>query len=158
MNASLLLDVQGVSKYFGGLRANEDISFQVNRGQILSIIGPNGAGKSTLFNCITGFHHPDKGRVLFKGLDITNWKPHTIGKLGVVRTFQITQVISDMTALENVMTGGFLRHVRVKDVRLNAEEVLAFTGLNAKKNYNAQALSVSDKKRLEVSMALAMEP
>ncbi|MGB7911595.1 MAG: ABC transporter ATP-binding protein [Desulfobaccales bacterium] len=158
MNASLLLDVQGVSKYFGGLRANEDISFQVSKGQILSIIGPNGAGKSTLFNCITGFHHPDKGRVLFKGLDITNWKPHTIGKLGVVRTFQITQVISDMTALENVMTGGFLRHVRVKDVRLNAEEVLAFTGLNAKKNYNAQALSVSDKKRLEVSMALAMEP
>ncbi len=158
MNASLLLDVQGVSKNFGGLRANEDISFQVSKGQILSIIGPNGAGKSTLFNCLTGFHRLDKGRVLFKGLDITNWKPHTIGKLGVVRTFQITQVISDMTVLENVMTGGFLRHVRVKDVRLNAEGVLAFTGLNAKKNYNAQALSVSDKKRLEVSMALAMEP
>ncbi len=158
MNASLLLDVQGVSKNFGGLRANEDISFQVSQGQILSIIGPNGAGKSTLFNCLTGFHRLDKGRVLFKGLDITNWKPHTIGKLGVVRTFQITQVISDMTVLENVMTGGFLRHVRVKDVRLNAEGVLAFTGLNAKKNYNAQALSVSDKKRLEVSMALAMEP
>jgi len=158
MKASLLLDVQGVSKYFGGLRANEDISFQVSGGQILSIIGPNGAGKSTLFNCITGFHRLDKGRVLFKGLDITNRKPHTIGKLGAVRTFQITQVISDMTVLENVMTGGFLRHVRVKDVRLNAEEVLAFTGLNAKKNYNAQALSVSDKKRLEVSMALAMEP
>jgi len=158
MNASLLLDVQGVSKYFGGLRANEDISFQVSGGQILSIIGPNGAGKSTLFNCITGFHRLDKGRVLFKGLDITNRKPHTIGKLGAVRTFQIAQVISDMTVLENVMTGGFLRHVRVRDVRDNAEEVLAFTGLKAKRNYNAQALSVSDKKRLEVSMALAMEP
>jgi branched-chain amino acid transport system ATP-binding protein len=158
MNAALLLDVQGVSKYFGGLQANEDISFQVSTGQILSIIGPNGAGKSTLFNCITGFHRLDKGRVLFKGLDITNRKPHTIGKLGAVRTFQITQVISDMTVLENVMTGGFLRHVRVRDVRRNAEEVLAFTGLLAKGNYNAQALSVSDKKRLEVSMALAMEP
>ncbi|MGD0828503.1 MAG: ATP-binding cassette domain-containing protein, partial [Desulfobaccales bacterium] len=85
MNASLLLDVQGVSKYFGGVRANEDISFQVRGGQILSIIGPNGAGKSTLFNCITGFHRLDKGRVLFKGLDITNRKPHTIGKLGAVR-------------------------------------------------------------------------
>jgi branched-chain amino acid transport system ATP-binding protein len=158
MNASLLLDVQGVSKYFGGVRANEDISFQVRGGQILSIIGPNGAGKSTLFNCITGFHRLDKGRVLFKGLDITNRKPHTIGKLGAVRTFQIAQVISDMTVLENVMTGGFLRRVRVRDVRVNAEEVLAFTGLMAKRNYNAQALSVSDKKRLEVSMALAMEP
>ena len=158
MNAPLLLDVQGVCKYFGGLRANEDISFQVSGGEILSIIGPNGAGKSTLFNCITGFHRLDKGRVLFKGLDITNRKPHVIGKLGAVRTFQIAQVISDMTVLENVMTGGFLRHVRVRDVRLNAEEVLAFTGLIAKQNFNAQALSVSDKKRLEVSMALAMEP
>jgi branched-chain amino acid transport system ATP-binding protein len=158
MKASPLLDVQGVSKYFGGLRANDDISFQVSRGQILSIIGPNGAGKSTLFNCITGFHRLDKGRVLFKGLDITNKKPHVVGKLGVVRTFQIAQVISDMTVLENVMTGGFLRHVRVQEVRENAEEVLAFTGLIAKRNYNAQALSVSDKKRLEVSMALAMEP
>ncbi len=158
MNSSLLLDVQHVSKYFGGLQANEDISFQVTRGQILSIIGPNGAGKSTLFNCITGFHRLDKGRVLLKGVNITNRKPHTIGKLGAVRTFQIAQVISDMTVLENVMTGGFLRHVRVRDVRLKAEEVLAFTGLTAKRNYNAQALSVSDKKRLEVSMALAMEP
>jgi len=158
MTAPLLLDVQGVCKYFGGLRANEDISFQVSGGEILSIIGPNGAGKSTLFNCITGFHRLDKGRVLFKGLDITNRKPHAIGKLGAVRTFQIAQVVSDMTVLENVMTGGFLRHVRVRDVRLNAEEVLAFTGLIAKRNYNAQALSVSDKKRLEVSMALAMEP
>lgn len=158
MNAALLLDVQGASKHFGGLRANEDISFKVSRGQILSIIGPNGAGKSTLFNCITGFHRLDQGRVLFKGLDITNRKPHTIGKLGVARTFQIAQVISDMTVLENVMTGGFLRHVRVRDVRLKAEEVLAFTGLMAKGHYNAQALSVSDKKRLEVSMALAMEP
>jgi branched-chain amino acid transport system ATP-binding protein len=158
MNAALLLDVQGVSKYFGGLQANEDISFQVSRGQILSIIGPNGAGKSTLFNCITGFHRLDQGRVLFKGLDITNRKPHTICKLGAARTFQIAQVISDMTVLENVMTGGFLRHVRVRVTRLSAEGVLAFTGLMAKRNYNAQALSVSDKKRLEVSMALAMEP
>ncbi len=158
MSGPLLLDVQGVSKFFGGLRANEEISFQVREGQILSIIGPNGAGKSTLFNCITGFHRVDKGRIFFRGLDITNQKPHTIGRLGAVRTFQITQVISDMTVLENVMTGGFLRHLRVREVRRKAEEVLGFTGLMAKRNYNAQALSVSDKKRLEVAMALAMEP
>jgi branched-chain amino acid transport system ATP-binding protein len=158
MSASLLLDVQGVSKYFGGLQANEDVSFQVNQGEIVSIIGPNGAGKSTLFSCVTGFHHVDKGRVLFKGKDITNQKPHTIGKLGIVRTFQIVQVISDMTVLENVMTGGFLRHTRVPDVRRQAEEMLAFTGLIEKKNYNALALTISDKKRLEVSMSLAMEP
>jgi branched-chain amino acid transport system ATP-binding protein len=158
MSASLLLDVQGVSKYFGGLRANEDVSFQVNRGEIVSIIGPNGAGKSTLFSCITGFYHPDKGRIFFKGRDITREKPHTIGKLGIVRTFQIVQVISDMTVLENAMTGAFLRYTRVPEVRRKAEEVLSFTGLIEKQNYNALALTISDKKRMEVAMALAMEP
>ena len=158
MSDSLLLDVQGVSKYFGGLQANEEISFQVNRGEIVSIIGPNGAGKSTLFSCVTGFHRVDKGRVLFKGHDITNRKPHTIARLGIVRTFQIVQVISDMTVLENVMTGGFLRRTRVDDVRRKAEEILAFTGLMEKRSYNALELTISDKKRLEVSMALAMDP
>jgi len=158
MSDSVLLDVQGVSKYFGGLQANDDISFQVKRGEIVSVIGPNGAGKSTLFGCVTGFHRVDKGRVLFKGQDITNRKPHTIARLGVVRTFQIVQVISDMTILENVMTGGFLRRTRVEDVRRKAEEILAFTGLVEKLSYNALELTISDKKRLEVSMALAMDP
>jgi branched-chain amino acid transport system ATP-binding protein len=158
MSDSLLLDVQGVSKYFGGLQANEGISFLVKRGEIVSIIGPNGAGKSTLFSCVTGFHRVDKGRVLFKGQDITNRKPHAIARLGIVRTFQIVQVISDMTVLENVMTGGFLRRTRVDDVRRKAEEVLDFTGLMEKRSYNALELTISDKKRLEVSMALAMDP
>ena len=158
MSASLLLDVQGVSKYFGGLQANEDVSFQVNPGEIVSIIGPNGAGKSTLFSCVTGFHRVDKGRIFFKGREITNQKPHKIGKIGIARTFQVVQVISDMTVLENVMTGGFLKHTRVADVRRKCEEVLAFTGLIEKKSFNALALTISDKKRLEVSMALAMEP
>ncbi len=158
MNAAAFLDVQSISKYFGGVRASDDVSFHVDKGEIVSIIGPNGAGKSTLFSCITGFHSVDKGRVFFKGQDITNQKPHTIAKLGVVRTFQIVQVISDMTVLENVMTGGFLRHSRVADVRSHAEEMLAFTGLTDKRNHNALELSISDKKRLEVSMSLAMKP
>lgn len=158
MSESLLLDVQGVSKYFGGLKANDDISFQVKKGEIVSIIGPNGAGKSTLFSCVTGFHRVDKGRLLFKGRDITNRKPHTIARLGIVRTFQVVQVISDMTVLENVMTGGFLRRTRVDDVHRKAEEILAFTGLIEKQSYNALELTIADKKRLEVSMALAMDP
>ncbi len=158
MSTTLMLDVQGVSKYFGGLQANEDVSFQVSQGEIVSIIGPNGAGKSTLFSCITGFHKVDKGRIFFKGREITNHKPHMIGALGITRTFQIVQVISDMTVRENVMTGGFLRHTRVADVRRKAEEVLTFAGLIEKRDYNALALTISDKKRLEVSMALAMEP
>ncbi len=158
MSAARLLDVQSVSKYFGGVRASDDVSFHVDKGEIVSIIGPNGAGKSTLFSCITGFHRVDKGRVFFKGRDITNQKPHIIGKLGIVRTFQIVQVISDMTVLENVMTGGFLRQSRVADVRRDAREMLAFTGLADKQNHNAVELSISDKKRLEVSMSLAMKP
>jgi len=158
MSESLLLDVQGVSKYFGGLKANDDISFQVKNGEIVSIIGPNGAGKSTLFSCVTGFYRVDKGRLFFKGRDITNRKPHTIARLGIVRTFQIVQVISEMTVLENVMTGGFLRRTRVDDVRRKAEEILDFTGLIEKRSYNALDLTISDKKRLEVSMALAMDP
>src|SRR6516225_314710 len=158
MSQSLLLDVQGVSKYFGGLKANDDISFKVKKGDILSIIGPNGAGKSTLFSCVTGFYRADKGRLLFKGRDITNRKPHTIARLGIVRTFQVVQVISDMTVLENVMTGGFLRRTRVDDVHRKAEEILAFTGLIEKQSYNALELTIADKKRLEVSMALAMDP
>ena len=99
MSDTPLLDVQSISKYFGGVRASDDVSFHVDRGEIVSIIGPNGAGKSTIFSCITGFHRVDQGRVFFKGQDITNQKPHTIGKLGIVRTFQIVQVISDMTVL-----------------------------------------------------------
>jgi len=158
MSATPLLDVQSISKYFGGVRASDDVSFHVDRGEIVSIIGPNGAGKSTIFSCITGFHRVDKGRVFFKDQDITNQKPHTIGKLGIVRTFQIVQVISDMTVLENVMTGGFLRQSRVADVRRGAEEMLAFMGLADKQNHNALELSISDKKRLEVSMSLAMKP
>jgi len=158
MSESPLLDVQGVSKYFGGLKANDDISFQVKKGEIVSIIGPNGAGKSTLFSCVTGFYRVDKGRLLFKGRDITNRKPHTIARLGIVRTFQVVQVISDMTVLENVMTGGFLRCTRVDDARRKAEDILAFTGLIEKQSYNALELTISDKKRLEVSMALAMDP
>ena len=158
MSESPLLDVQGVSKYFGGLKANDDISFQVKKGEIVSIIGPNGAGKSTLFSCVTGFYRVDKGRLLFKGRDITNRKPHTIARLGIVRTFQVVQVISDMTVLENVMTGGFLRRTRVDDARPKAEDILAFTGLIEKQSYNALELTISDKKRLEVSMALAMDP
>jgi len=158
VSESPLLDVQGVSKYFGGLKANDDISFQVKKGEIVSIIGPNGAGKSTLFSCVTGFYRVDKGRLLFKGRDITNRKPHTIARLGIVRTFQVVQVISDMTVLENVMTGGFLRRTRVDDARPKAEDILAFTGLIEKQSYNALELTISDKKRLEVSMALAMDP
>jgi branched-chain amino acid transport system ATP-binding protein len=158
MSAATLLEVQGISKHFGGLLANNDISFTVSDGEIVGIIGPNGSGKSTLFNCITGFYRPDAGRVLYQGRDITCLSADRVCKMGIARTFQIVQVISDMTVLENVMTGAFLRSARKRAARAKAEEVLAFTGLREKRDAAATSLTIPDKKRLEVSMALATQP
>ncbi len=152
------LDVRGVTKRFGGLVANDDVSFAVRDGEIVSIIGPNGAGKSTLFNCITGFHRPNAGRVFFRGTDITRRSADRICKMGIARTFQIVQVIGDMTVLENVMTGAFLRSWRRRAVMARADEVLAFAGLSGKRDATGAELTIADKKRLEVAMALATEP
>ncbi|MBE0603999.1 MAG: ABC transporter ATP-binding protein [Deltaproteobacteria bacterium] len=158
MTAAPCLEVQGVTKRFGGLTANEDISFSVAEREILSVIGPNGAGKSTLFNCITGFYPPDGGKVLFRGKDITGASAHKICKMGIVRTFQIVQVISDMTVLENVMTGAYLRTYSNREVRAKAEEILKFVGLYEKRDYLGTAITIADKKRLEVAMALGTQP
>ncbi len=153
-----LLEVKGVTKRFGGLAANENIDFAVKDGEIVSIIGPNGAGKSTLFNCITGFYHPNSGKVFFQGHEITRFRADTICKMGVARTFQIVQIISDMTVLENVMTGALLRYAKIRPAMEKAEEVLTFAGLIEKKNFLGTELTMADKKRLEVSMALATRP
>jgi len=158
MSASPLLEVQGISKHFGGLLANDNISFTVSEGEIVGIIGPNGSGKSTLFNCITGFYRPNAGRVIYRGRDITHLSADRICKMGIARTFQIVQVISDMTVLENVMTGAFLHSARKAAARAKAQEVLAFTGLWEKRDAAATSLTIPDKKRLEVSMALATQP
>ena len=158
MSTPPLLDVQGISKHFGGLLANDNISFTVSDGEIVGIIGPNGSGKSTLFNCITGFYRPDAGRILYRGRDITHLSADRICQIGIARTFQIVQVISDMTVLENVMTGAFLHNSRKGRAQAKAEEVLAFTGLWEKRGAAATSLTIPDKKRLEVSMALATQP
>jgi branched-chain amino acid transport system ATP-binding protein len=158
MSAVPLLDVRGLTKRFGGLLANDDVSFTVSEGEIVSIIGPNGAGKSTLFNCITGFYPPNAGHVLYGGRDITRLAADRICKLGIARTFQIVQVIADMTVLENVMTGAFLRSARNGAAHEKAEEVLRFAGLHEKRDAAATSLTIEAKKRLEVSMALATQP
>jgi branched-chain amino acid transport system ATP-binding protein len=152
------LEVNRVTKRFGGLLANDNINFTVEEGEIVSIIGPNGAGKSTLFNCVTGFYHPNSGKISFMGEEITAYRADKICKMGVARTFQIVQVISDMTVLENVMTGALLRFSKIRPSLEKAEEVLAFTGLKEKKELSVTELTIADKKRLEVSMALATQP
>jgi len=153
-----LLEVRRVTKRFAGIVANEDVSFSVAEGEIVSIIGPNGAGKSTLFGCVTGFHRPSAGQVFFRGQEISGLKADRICRLGIARTFQIVQVIADMTVLENVTTGAFLRHPRRRAAMGLAAELLAVTGLTDKQALLAAALTIADKKRLEVAMALATEP
>jgi len=153
-----LLEVRGVTKRFAGLVANEDVSFSVGEGEIVSIIGPNGAGKSTLFGCITGFHRPNAGRVFYRGADVTGFKADRVCRLGIARTFQIVQVIGDMTVLENAMTGAFLRAAATREARRRAERVLQTTGLADRRDALGSALTIADKKRLEVAMALATEP
>jgi branched-chain amino acid transport system ATP-binding protein len=158
MSDKICLEVKGLSKWFGGLAANLDIDFSVAEGEIVSVIGPNGAGKSTLFNCITGFYKSSSGKVSFFGKDITRLRADKVCKLGIARTFQVVQIIGDMTVLENVITGALLRFARVDHAREKAEEILAFTGLIGKKDFRGTELTIADKKRLEVSMALATQP
>ncbi len=158
MSARPCLEIQGVTKRFGGLVANDGISFDVRDGEIVGVIGPNGAGKSTLFNCITGFHRPNAGRILFRGTDITGRSADRICKMGIARTFQIVQVIADMTVRENVMTGAFLRHARRRAAAEAADGILGFVGLDGKRDAAGEELTIADKKRLEVAMALATQP
>ncbi len=153
-----LLEVRGLTKRFAGLTANDDVSFTVSEGEIVSIIGPNGAGKSTLFDCVTGFHRPSAGRVRFGGRDITGEKADRICRRGIARTFQIVRVIGDMTVHENAMTGAFLRAPARREAARRADDVLALTRLAEKRDFAGSALTIADKKRLEVAMALATGP
>lgn len=153
-----LLQIDGLSKSFGGLMANSDIDITVNEGEIVGLIGPNGAGKTTLFNCVTGYYVPDSGSVRFDGQDITGWAPNRVCKAGLARTFQISKPFLSMTALENVMAGTFLHHRGTQAAREEALELLEVTGLGAKKHMLARNLTVADKKRLELTRALATRP
>lgn len=153
-----LLQIDGLTKSFGGLLANSDIQVSVEEGDIVGLIGPNGAGKTTLFNCVTGYYQPDQGTVHFDGHNITGWAPDRVCKVGLARTFQISKPFLSMTALENVMAGTFLHHRTTQAARREALELLDVTGLSPKKNMLARNLTVADKKRLELTRALATRP
>jgi branched-chain amino acid transport system ATP-binding protein len=155
---SPLLDVQGLTKSYGGLSANADVTFDVNEGEIVGIIGPNGAGKSTLFDLITGFQPLDAGRVLMGGHDITGLRPDRISGLGVARTFQKLKPFPDLTVTENVVVGALARTADMKAARDKALEQLAFVGLLEKRNNFARELSTGQRKRLELARGLAMSP
>jgi branched-chain amino acid transport system ATP-binding protein len=153
-----LLRLESSSKQFGGLLANRDISLAVEVGEIVGLIGPNGAGKTTLFNCITGYMHPDGGRIVFDGADITHARPERICRLGVGRTWQVVRAFGRMTALDNVVCGALQRTRRVTEARVRATELLEFTELRDRGDMPAATLTLADKKRLEIARALATRP
>ncbi len=152
------LSVQGVSKRFGGLLAVNDVSFEVAPGEIVSIIGPNGAGKTTLFNLLTGQLVPSTGRVALDGQDVGALPPNRRASLGFGRTFQISQTLTSLTTLENAMVGAFLHHRRIPDASRRAAAVLDLVGLGPRAGVQAGVLTLSERRRLEVARALALEP
>jgi branched-chain amino acid transport system ATP-binding protein len=121
-----LLEVQDLSKQFGGLKAVQRVSFQIREGEILGLIGPNGAGKTTVFNLISGFYPPDQGKVVFAQEDITALKPHVACRKGMARTFQIVQPFGDLTLLENVIAGAYNRTEKREEAEARAAEILGF--------------------------------
>jgi branched-chain amino acid transport system ATP-binding protein len=154
----MLLEVEHLTRAFGGVAANEDVSFSVPEGAIVGLLGPNGAGKTTLFNCITGFLKPDTGRVRLAGTDVTGRSPSDLARRGLVRTFQIMRVFPTLTALENVQVGALLRHRRVGEARRRALSVLDELGLGARAHLRACDLTTAERKRVEIARALATEP
>ncbi len=153
-----LLEVRDVSKRFGGLTANQDVSFDVDAGQIVGLIGPNGAGKTTLFNCVAGFFAPDSGSIVLEGRNIAGMPPEACARAGVARTFQVARTFASMTACENVMTAAMLLQHRVAMARVAAMQWLAFVNLERFADKPAASMTISEQRRLAVARALAIEP
>lgn len=168
-----MLDIENVSKSFGGLQALSNVNIQINRGQIAGLIGPNGAGKTTLFNVITGLYQADTGTFELARKPYSPSAPHAVAKAGIARTFQNIRLFGEMTALENVMVG---RHVRThqgvfgavfrhaaarreeREIKQRAQELLDFVGIGSCAHRTAKFLSYGDQRRLEIARALATDP
>ena len=153
-----ILSVENLSRSFGGIKANDNISFDVEQGSILGIIGPNGAGKSTLFDLITGYTKADNGNIKFFEKNIFGLSPDKISNLGVGRTFQKLKPFADQTLLENVMIGAFVKEQNIKKARDKALEIIDFVDLIEKRHHFAKELSTGQRKRLEMARAMAIEP
>ena len=154
----MLLSAENVSKTFGSFRAVAGADLAVEAGEIVGLIGPNGAGKSTFFNCIAGDLPPSGGRIVFDGVDVTTASAEAHARLGIGRTFQLPATFEDMTILENVMVGAFLRHGHRRAARERALQVLELTGLADRAQQRARSLGTPGRKRLEIARVLATEP
>jgi len=155
----MLLEVQGVTKSFGGLKAVDHVSLHVEKGEILGLIGPNGAGKTTLFNVITGtLGRPNEGRIQFEGQEVTGFSPHRLCHMGLVRTWQVVKTFLDMTVFNNVLVGALARTSKASEARAKVSSYLETVGLGPKREWLGSALTIADRKMLEVARALATEP
>ncbi len=176
MNATdrpILLAANNVGKYFGGVKALQDVSLTIRQGEIYGLIGPNGAGKTTFFNVLTGLYQPDGGELIFAGEKLPTNAPHKVARSGIARTFQNIRLFGNMSAMENVMVG---RHVRTHAgvlgavlhnrktvveeaaIRRRAEELLHYVGIADRADDLARHLSYGDQRRLEIARALATDP
>jgi len=168
-----MLEVQGLCKSFGGIHAVQDVDFSVQKGQILSLIGPNGAGKTTCFNLITGFYQPTRGQVRWDGADVTGCAPYDMAQKGVIRTFQKTNVLRNLSVLENVVHAQYLKGrtplwrtflpnrdtARTdKEIHESASCILELLGLAHRQHVDASALSCGELRLLEVGVALGAQP
>ena len=168
-----MLEIKGLTKDFGGLRAVSEVDLSIKSGEIVGLIGPNGAGKTTFFNLVTGYLRPTKGRITFEGKDITGKKPHSIAGLGIVRTFQASNIFADFSVLENVVLACHLkpgvgawetvfhtRGSRRKDEAIlkRSHAILELVGLGSMMGTTAKTLAHGHKRMLGIAIALAAEP
>ncbi len=153
-----ILEVQHLVKEFGGLRANDDISFALEKEELTGVIGPNGAGKTTLFNCIAGLHPVTGGRIFFDGRDITDLRAHEVARLGLARTFQVYTAAGDLNVEENVMVGCFMRTASRSEARRRARRILADLNLEAHTDALVSELPVAAQKQVTMATALGTAP
>jgi len=156
--SEIILEAKNVTKRFGGLVANDNVSIHLNKGEILGIIGANGAGKTTMFNMIAGTLPVTSGTITYRGKEIQNTPPYKICDMGIGRTYQIVQPFPNLDVLGNVMVGAFKRYPKYDDAKKKAEEVLKFTGIYDIRNVRGDNLTLTQMKRMEVAKALATEP
>jgi branched-chain amino acid transport system ATP-binding protein len=155
-----LLEVERLTRSFGGVRAVSEVTFAVDEGQVIGVMGPNGSGKTTLFNLITGALAPDAGAIRLRGADITGWAPHRVCGAGIARTFQLVRPFPGLTALDNVLVGRCFGRPRERrrSAPAEARRLLALVGLEGRAERPAAELTLMDKKRLELARALATAP
>jgi branched-chain amino acid transport system ATP-binding protein len=153
-----LLEVKQVTKAFGGLRANDDITFSLEKGELLGLIGPNGAGKTTLFNCISGLHPVTSGEIIFDNEEITGLKAYEIARRGLARTFQVYVASGDLTVEENVMVGCFMHTRSRSESKTRANQILQFMKLHELAGCLVSELPAAAQKRVAMATALGSDP